>query len=71
MFLSAHGMRAIDSVGLLELDPSTVGSRVSALRRAPQAVTRVLGASIALVAERTTQDSYVVLARPEKGDVRP
>lgn len=71
MFLSAHGMRAIDGVGLLELDPSTVGSRVSALRRAPQAVTRVLGASIALVAERTTQDSYVVLARPEKGDVRP
>jgi hypothetical protein len=64
--LTAQELRAVDHIGLLELDPSTFGSRVAALRRAPRAVTRVLGASVALVAVRSTHDSYVVLARPEQ-----
>lgn len=63
-FLSTHGLRVVDEIGLLEFDPSTFGSRVAALRRAPRAATRLLGVTAALVAERTTQDSYVVLARP-------
>jgi hypothetical protein len=68
--VQSHGLRVVDRIGLLEFDPSTFGSRVSALHRAPRAVTRLLGASVALVAERTTQDSYVVLARPEKSSAR-
>lgn len=69
--LSAHGLRAVDHIGLLEFDPSTFGSRVAALRRAPLAVTRLLGASVAQVAERTTHDSYVVVARPDRSSARP
>jgi hypothetical protein len=62
--LARHGLKQVDAFGLLEFDPSTFGSRVAALRRAPRAATRLLGATTALVAERTTQDSYVALARP-------
>jgi hypothetical protein len=67
-FLTRHGLRSVDEFGLLEFDPSTFGSRVAVLRRAPRTLTRAIGATTALVAERTTQDSYVVLARPLAGD---
>ena len=66
-FLARHGLTRVDAFGLLEFDPTTFGSRVAALRRAPHAATRLLGATTALVAERTTQDSYVALARPVAG----
>jgi hypothetical protein len=69
--LARRGLVVVDAVGLLEFDPSTFGSRVTALRRAPRAATRLLGAATALVANRTTQDSYVVLARPIKNGARP
>lgn len=65
-FLAAHGLRVIDGFGVLEFDPSSFGARVAALRRAPRAATRLLGATVALVAERSAHDAYVVLARPEK-----
>ena len=61
--LTQHGLRAADELGLLEFDPSTFGSRVAVLRGAPRAATRMLGAAVALLAERTWRDSYVVLAR--------
>src|SRR5207249_2537480 len=69
-FLARHGLRQVDAFGVLEFDASTFGSRVAALRRAPRAATCVLGATTALIAERTTQDSYVVLARPTAGGTR-
>ncbi len=69
-FLARQGLKQVDAFGLLEFDPSTFGSRVAALRRSPRVATRLLGVTTALVAERTTQDSYVVLARPSAGGAR-
>jgi len=69
-FLSAHRLSPVDGIGLLEFDPSTFGSRVTALRRAPRAATRLLGATTAFVAERTSHDSYVMLSRPSKSSDR-
>jgi hypothetical protein len=66
-FLARHGLTQVGAFGLLEFDPTTFGSRVAALRRAPRAATRLLGATTALVAEHMTQDSYVAVARPIAG----
>lgn len=66
-FLAAHALRAVDGRGLLEFAPSTLGTRVVALRHVPRTAVLLLGATAALVARRTWQDSYVVLARPEPG----
>lgn len=69
--LSQHALGAVDQLGLLEFETSTFGSRVAALRRMPPVVSRLLGASVALVAERSAKDAYAVLARPQTGRARP
>lgn len=70
-FLIRSGLQPVATFGLLEFDPATVGSRVAALRRVPSAATRLLGAAMALAAQPTTKDSYVVLARPIRSEARP
>ena len=61
-FLSARGLRVADRVGLVELDGSSVGARVAALRHLPRAVTVAVGTLAAWVGARASRDAYVVLA---------
>lgn len=61
-FCSARALRVVGRLGLLDFDPGSLGARVAALRRAPRVITAPLGAIVAWVAERTWQDSYLVLA---------
>jgi Methyltransferase domain len=61
-FLSARGLRVADRLGLVELDPASIGARVAALRGLPRPVTASLGAIAAWVAGHTWQDAYVALA---------
>jgi hypothetical protein len=61
-FLSARGLRVADRFGLVELDPASLGARVTALRGLPRPVTASLGAIAAWVAGHTWQDAYVALA---------
>jgi Zn ribbon nucleic-acid-binding protein len=67
-FLSARRLRVIDRLGLAELDASSVGARVAALRRVPRALTAVLGTLAAWLVERTSRDAYLVLARLDVRD---
>jgi Methyltransferase domain len=61
-FLSVHGLRVADRLGLVEVDPASLGARVAALRRLPRAVTAPIGAIAAWAALHTSQDAYCVLA---------
>jgi hypothetical protein len=70
-FLSTRGLRVADRLGLVELDPASIGARVAALRGLPRPVTASLGAIAAWVAGHTWQDAYVALAVFDDGDRRP
>jgi methyltransferase family protein len=68
VFLSARGLRVADRLGLVELDPASMGARVAALRGLPRPVTASIGAIAAWVAGHTWQDAYVALAVFDGGD---
>lgn len=66
--LDRCGLRVVDELRLLDFDPATFGSRVSALHRAPAMLSRGVGIAAATLAARTSQDATAMFARPSKRD---